>query len=77
MLYLTDLRERLTIVALDENANFGTLQAAAELGTIGGQIYDALLLKCARVADADVILTWNVKHFQRIAPDLTERIKTP
>jgi predicted nucleic acid-binding protein len=77
MLYLADVRERLTIVSLDESAYFETLEAAVAVDVRGGQIYDALLLRCARQAGVDTILTWNVKHFQRIAPDLTARITTP
>ena len=77
MLFLANLRDRLTIVTLDESAYFETLEAAASLRVKGGQIYDALLLRCARQADAGTIITWNVKHFQRIAPDIADRITTP
>lgn len=43
----------------------------------GPLIYDALLLQCARKVNAQTIYTWNVRHFQRLAPDLAERIRTP
>jgi predicted nucleic acid-binding protein len=40
-------------------------------------IYDALLLACARKANADRIYTWNLRHFRALAPDLAERIVAP
>jgi predicted nucleic acid-binding protein len=43
----------------------------------GGIIYDALLIACARKIDAERIYTWNVRHFQMVAPDLAERIVEP
>ena len=51
--------------------------SVAMQGLGGAMIYDALLLQCARKVNAEVIYTWNVRHFQRLAPDLAERIRTP
>ncbi|GAC1639669.1 MAG: hypothetical protein NVS9B14_20930 [Candidatus Acidiferrum sp.] len=53
------------------------MRAAAERGIAGGRVYDALLLQCARKSKAEIIYTWNLKHFQAIAPDLTKRMRTP
>jgi predicted nucleic acid-binding protein len=49
----------------------------AELGLKGGVVYDALLLECARAAEADRIYTFNTRDFQRLAPDLVARIAAP
>ena len=49
----------------------------AELGVPGGVIRNALLLECARAADADRIYTFNVRDFQRLAPGLAARIVAP
>jgi AbrB family looped-hinge helix DNA binding protein len=43
----------------------------------GTMIYDSLLLACARKISADVIYTFNIKHFIRAAPDLADPIQTP
>jgi hypothetical protein len=32
---------------------------------------------CAREVNAERIYTWNVRHFQLVAPDLKDRIVTP
>jgi predicted nucleic acid-binding protein len=47
-------------------------------GTVGGQVYDALHLACARKCDADRVYTLNVRHFQNIAgDDLRGKILSP
>jgi len=77
MLFLNDVRDRLTILTLDEAVYGETLEAAASRGVTGGRIYDALLLRCAADAQAETIYTWNIKHFQQLAPELADRIRTP
>jgi predicted nucleic acid-binding protein len=34
-------------------------------GTIGGQVYDASIVACARLAGATVVVTFNEHHFRR------------
>ena len=54
------------------------LREAAGSGIQGGTVYDALLLKCATKAGVDAIYTWNLKHFQAIAPqDVVARLSAP
>ena len=76
-LILDHFRTNLDCIALTANEVFQTIRQAAALKLPGGIIYDALLLACARKVQAEQIYTWNVKHFQMIAPDLAERIVTP
>jgi predicted nucleic acid-binding protein len=64
-------------VSLTENEYFETIRKAAEGGFTSGRVYDALLLRCAAKAKARTIYTWNLKHFQAIAPEQAERIRTP
>jgi predicted nucleic acid-binding protein len=54
-----------------------TIQECAESGWIGGRIYDALHLRCAKKAACDRIYTFNVRHFRQLAPDWAERIAAP
>ena len=37
----------------------------AVAGTIGGQVYDASIVACARLAGAGVLVTFNERHFRR------------
>jgi predicted nucleic acid-binding protein len=54
-----------------------TIRECAERGWIGGRIYDAIHLRCARESDCERIYTFNVRHFQQLAPDLAQRICAP
>ncbi|MGC1484221.1 MAG: PIN domain-containing protein [Candidatus Acidiferrum sp.] len=54
-----------------------TIRECAERGWIGGRIYDAIHLRCARESNCERIYTFDVRHFQRLAPDLAQRISAP
>jgi predicted nucleic acid-binding protein len=54
-----------------------TIESCANAGWIGGRIFDALHLCCAKQAACDRIYTFNVRHFQQLAPDLADRIGAP
>jgi hypothetical protein len=54
-----------------------TIESLASHGWIGGRIYDALDLSCARQAACDRVYTFCVRHFQQLAPDLAGRIGAP
>jgi hypothetical protein len=43
----------------------------------GGRVQDALLLACAAKLKAQMIDTWNLKHYQAIARELAAGIRTP
>jgi predicted nucleic acid-binding protein len=77
MLFLGDVRERLTIVSLDDQEYFKALKASSGLGIAGGAIYDALLGYCAIKAKAQAIYTWNAKDFTRLGPEIAGRVKAP
>jgi len=77
MLFITDIRERLTIVPLTTADYETALRKASARGIVGGRIYDALLLHVAAKTKAAKIYTWNVDHFQHISPELSDRITTP
>jgi predicted nucleic acid-binding protein len=77
LLFLGDVRERLTLVTLDEHEYFSVLETASGSGVSGGAVYDALLARCALKVNAETIFTWNVKHFTRLGAAVESRIKTP
>ncbi|MGI8784405.1 MAG: type II toxin-antitoxin system VapC family toxin [Acidobacteriota bacterium] len=77
LLFLGDIRDRLTLIALDEQEYFQMAEAAAAASLAGGAIYDAILGHCALKAKAEVIYTWNTKDFQRLPPAIAARVKTP
>ncbi|MGH9470715.1 MAG: PIN domain-containing protein [Terriglobia bacterium] len=77
LLFLENLRERLTLVALDSEEYFALVKNAAALGIAGGVLYDALLAHCALKAQAEIIYTWNVKHFLQFGSEIAHRVRTP
>jgi len=77
LLFLRDVRERLSTIALNENEHFKVLEDAATAGTIGGTAYDAIIAHCALKAKAHTIYTWNAKHFNRLGAHIASRIRQP
>jgi predicted nucleic acid-binding protein len=77
VLIVEQFRANLDCVALTAEETFQAIQRTAALKLPGGIIYDTLILACARKVQAERIYTWNVKHFQLVAPDLAGRIMTP
>ena len=77
LLFLGNIRERLTLVALDALEYFQMAEASAAAGLASGAIYDAILSYCALKANAEVIYTWNTKDFLRLSPAIAGRVKSP
>jgi predicted nucleic acid-binding protein len=77
LLFVEEVRHRLTFVSLSAEEYFAVIQNAASRGFTGGRIYDSLLLACAAKCKAQAIFTWNLKHYQSLAPALAPRIQTP
>ena len=75
--FLRDVSKRIAPVALTADEYSSALQSAAAVQVPGGQIYDFLLLACARKSEAERIVTLNTKHFLQLAPDLADRIQGP
>jgi predicted nucleic acid-binding protein len=61
------------VAALEGTAVWPLLRGLCEAGIAGGSTYDAVVAACARKAGADVILTWNVADFERVAGDIEVR----
>jgi predicted nucleic acid-binding protein len=77
LLFVEEVRNRFTVIILNEDEYYATIEQAAERGFTSGRIYDALLLRCAAKAKTEVIYTWNVKHFKVIDPKQAHKIQTP
>ncbi|MGE0600950.1 MAG: PIN domain-containing protein [Dehalococcoidia bacterium] len=55
--------ERGRIIGLGAGDYWPILEAAAGRGVAGGRVFDALIAAAARAAGAEVLLTFNVRHF--------------
>lgn len=77
MLFVGNIRERLSLISLSGGEYSNALGSSAALGIVGGNIYDALLAHCALKADVETIYTWNARHYARCGPEVTRRLQTP
>jgi predicted nucleic acid-binding protein len=77
LLFLEDVRERLTPVALTGEEYHAALREAAAAGVIGGAVYDFLIARCALKARANVVYTWNTRHFEGFGAAIARRLRTP
>lgn len=77
MLFIDDVRKRLTIVSLTEQEYYSTLSQSAGEGILGGTIYDALLARCALKSNCEIIYTWNTTDFTRLGTEVAKRTRTP
>ena len=77
MLFISTIRERLSIIAPDGDEYADALETSAALGIVGGGTYDAMLAHCAIKAQAEAIYTWNVRHYAQCGPEVTRRLRTP
>lgn len=77
LLFVSNIRERFTLVELGEQEYFQTLETAAAAGLVGGAIYGALLGQCVLKVAAETLYTWNTKDFLRLPAAIADRVKTP
>ncbi|MGA9811377.1 MAG: PIN domain-containing protein [Terriglobales bacterium] len=77
LLLLDQIRERLTIITLDEEDYCSAIASAVTQGVVGGTIYDALLAQCALKTNATTIYTWDLHHFRLLGPEVARRVRTP
>jgi predicted nucleic acid-binding protein len=57
------------VVALRHEQYVHLLYDLVRRETVGGQVFDAAIVACARLAGVDVILTFNERHFRRFEGD--------
>ena len=71
------IQERLTLVALSEREYLAALELASSGAIVGAAVYDALIAHCSLKAEADILLTWNIRDFARLGPAIARLVKTP
>lgn len=76
MAIVKQIHEKFSIVSLTEQEYIFTLETASST-IVGNTAYDALIARCAIKAAAAVLLTWNVRHFVRLGPEVARLVKTP
>ncbi|HKV26247.1 MAG TPA: PIN domain-containing protein [Candidatus Acidoferrum sp.] len=77
LLFIDEIRIRLKLISLTPQEYYDTIVSASDLKLLSGRIYDALILRSAQKSEAEAIYTLNLKHFQAIAPALSQKICMP
>lgn len=63
------------LIGLSPAQGFAAVREYAAMGNIGARIYDYLIAKTALSAGANVLVTWNVGHFEGLVKGL--EVQTP
>lgn len=72
-----DIIDRLEVVFLTDQDYIQVIEHLAALGIVGGATYDALILRAAANAKVDLVVTFNARDFQRVYPELADKIVVP
>jgi predicted nucleic acid-binding protein len=64
------------LVTLLPNEYQDAVRRFSENGWGGARIYDWLHIETARKASCETIYTFNIRHFQQLAPDLGDQIRS-
>ena len=76
-LVLQGIEQRFTLVWLDADEYCASLSRMAQLGIVGGAVYDGLVAACALKAGASHLYTWNVRHFDLLGAEVRKLVTLP
>lgn len=65
------------VVSLTHQDCVSVIDHLANLGIIGGAVYDGLIVHVASKVDVDLIITLNEKDFQRVYPEFADKVVSP
>jgi predicted nucleic acid-binding protein len=76
-LVVQEIEHRFTLVWLDADEYCAAIRRMAQLGIVGGAVYDGLVAACARKAGAEHLYTWNVRHFDLLGAEVQKLVTVP
>ena len=65
------------IIDVNSKAYLGAIASCANAGWKGGRVHDAVHIQAAAQAGCEAIYTYDVVHFQSLAPEWSGRIQAP
>jgi predicted nucleic acid-binding protein len=65
------------IVDVGVESYLAAIAGCASAGWKGGRVHDAVHIQAAKQAKCDLIYTFDVAHFQSLAPEWSDRIQNP
>jgi predicted nucleic acid-binding protein len=76
-LVLQGIEHRFTLVWLNGDEYCAAIRRMAQMGIVGGAVYDGLVAACALKAGADHLYTWNVRQFDLLGPAIQKLVTMP
>lgn len=64
-------------ITLNRDEYLSVIQHLAQIGIVGGTVYDAVIVYAGIKANVDHILSLNAKHFRRVYPSFAHKIIVP
>jgi predicted nucleic acid-binding protein len=74
---MTQLAAAVEVVAVTSELQQGAIKRCASRGLVGGAVHDALHLVAAEFAGADVVATFNRRHFERLRNPESPEVRVP
>ncbi|MGA1868386.1 MAG: PIN domain-containing protein [bacterium] len=72
-----NIKKSAKIINITSTDYFHVLTTLVNLELYGGIIYDALILRAAEKSNSSVLLTYNIKDFNKLLPSTDLEIKSP
>ena len=72
-----DIEARAELQPLEADDYLAVVRSLGDAGLAGGVVYDALVLRAAQLAGAEVVYTFNPKDFLRVWPEGGIRVEEP
>ncbi len=76
-LVLQGIEHRFTLVWLNGDEYCSAVRRMAQMGIVGGAVYDGLVAACALKAGAEHLYTWNVRHFDLLGAEIKKLVTMP
>jgi predicted nucleic acid-binding protein len=76
-LMVQGIEQRFTLVWLAGDEYSAAIRRMAQLGVVGGAVYDGLVAACALKARAEHLYTWNVRHFDLLGAEIKKVVAMP
>lgn len=77
LLFVENIEQHLTVVSLTPEEYRAALRSATAARIAGGTLYDFLIASCALKLGAQIIITWNTKHYQLFGNEIEAKLRTP
>ena len=76
-LVLQGIEHRFTLVWLNGDEYCSAVRRMAQMGIVGGAVYDGLVAACALKAGAEHLYTWNVRQFDLLGAEIKKLVTMP